>query len=65
MKISSWQEHLSCVDKLREMVLFNQEKGRVQRHLIAASPYLKESQQDREGLLQRHVMTGQEVQALN
>ncbi len=34
-------EHLSCKDRLREMGLFDVEKGRLRGGLIAAFQYLK------------------------
>lgn len=49
MKISRWKEHLSCVDRLGELGLLNQQKGRVQGGLKVASLHLKENHLERQG----------------
>ncbi|GAB0203830.1 cAMP-dependent protein kinase inhibitor alpha [Grus japonensis] len=66
MKMIRWLEHLSCEDRLRELVLLSPEKRRLQGDLTAAFQYLKGPTGKLErDCLQEQVVIGQGVMALN
>ena len=62
---STLVKHLSCEDWMRELGLFNIEKRRLQRDLIAAFEYLKGLTRKPRDFLQGQVVIGQGGMTLN